>query len=152
VCENNLYNEYTHYTETTAGEIKARPEAFGVPAEVVDGQDVRAVYSTAWRLVEKARAGLGPSFLECRTYRFHGHHVGDIDRAYYRSKQEEQEWESHRDPVKRMAEWLTEQGLADSASLNGIQAAVKQEISAGLEFAMAAPFPDASEVKLHVYA
>ncbi len=152
VCENNLYNEYTHYAEVTAGDIKARAEAFGVPAEVVDGQDVRAVYPTALRFVERARAGLGPAFMECRTYRFHGHHVGDIDRAYYRSKQEEQEWESQRDPIKRMAAWLTEQGIADPASLDRIHADVKQEIATGQEFAMRAPFPDASEVKLHVYA
>src|SRR6201982_2100643 len=54
VCENNLYNEYTHFTETTAGDILARGRAFGVPSESVDGQDVRAVYATATRLVERA--------------------------------------------------------------------------------------------------
>src|ERR1700739_351598 len=57
VCENNMYNEYTHFSETTAGEIMARPGAFGIPAETVDGQDVRAVHAAASRLVEAARAG-----------------------------------------------------------------------------------------------
>src|SRR6202521_2222786 len=61
VCENNLYNEYTHYLETTAGDILMRGPAFGVPAESVDGQDVRAVYATASRLVDRARKGEGPS-------------------------------------------------------------------------------------------
>src|SRR5437016_4937121 len=89
VCENNLYNEYTHYSETTAGDMLARGAAFGVHAEGVDGQDVRAVYATAQRLVERARKGEGPAFLVCDTYRYHGHHVGDINREYYRSKQEE---------------------------------------------------------------
>src|SRR5205085_2333304 len=76
VCENNLYNEYTHYSETTAGDMLARGAAFGVQAESVDGQDVRAVYAAAQRLVERARKGEGPTFLVCRTYRYHGHHVG----------------------------------------------------------------------------
>src|SRR5215469_9465553 len=91
VCENNLYNEYTHYSETTAGEMLERGAAFGVHAESVDGQDVRAVYAVAQALVERARKGEGPAFLVCNTYRYHGHHVGDINREYYRSKQEEHE-------------------------------------------------------------
>jgi TPP-dependent pyruvate/acetoin dehydrogenase alpha subunit len=106
VCENNLYNEYTHYAETTAGELIARPAAFGMLAEEVDGQDVRAVFAAAQRLVERARRGEGPAFMVCRTYRYHGHHVGDINRAYYRSKDEEQEWRVTRDPLATLADWL----------------------------------------------
>ena len=90
VCENNMYNEYTHVSETAAGDILARGPAFGVHSESVDGQDVRAVYAVAKRLVERARHGEGPAFLMANTYRFMGHHVGDISREYYRSKQEEQ--------------------------------------------------------------
>src|SRR6516164_3597418 len=82
VCENNLYNEYTHYSETTAGTILGRAAAFGVESTVVDGQDVRAVNAVAERLVKRARAGEGPSFLLCNTYRYLGHHVGDINRTY----------------------------------------------------------------------
>src|SRR6266568_5645165 len=62
VCENNMYNEYTHFSETTAGDILARPAAFGIPAETVDGQDVRAVYATASRSIEQVRSGKGPAF------------------------------------------------------------------------------------------
>src|SRR2546421_2937879 len=76
VCENNLYNEYTHNSETAAGDILARATAFGIPAESVDGQDVRAVYNAAKSIVERTRAGAGPAFLLCQTYRFLGHHVG----------------------------------------------------------------------------
>src|SRR5437899_3610677 len=83
VCENNLYNEYTHYTETTAGDILARPAAFGLSAASVDGQDVRAVYATMAPLVERARRGDGPAFLLGNTYRFRGHHVGDVSREHY---------------------------------------------------------------------
>ena len=100
VCENNHYNEYTHYSETTAGDILARPKAFGIHAESVDGQDVRAVYSTARNVVERARKGEGPVFLLCNTYRYRGHHVGDINREYYRTKKEEQKWMAERDPIK----------------------------------------------------
>src|SRR5215469_3508757 len=78
VCENNLYNEYTHFSETTAGEIPARAAAFGIPAATVDGQDVRAVYASAKKFADIARSGGGPSFLNCNTYRYRGHHVGDV--------------------------------------------------------------------------
>src|ERR1044071_4494551 len=70
VCENNQYNEYTHYSETTAGALSARAEAFGIHAESIDGQDVRAVHATMDRLVARARRGEGPAFLECKTYRY----------------------------------------------------------------------------------
>src|SRR6202045_1889039 len=60
LCENNMYNEYTHYSETTAGDVLARPAAFGIPGETVDGQDVRGVYQCAMRLVQRAREGTGP--------------------------------------------------------------------------------------------
>src|SRR5579864_6792740 len=92
VCENNLYNEYTHFSETTAGDILARATAFGLQTESVDGQDVRAVHATASEFATRARAGGGPAFLVCNTYRYSGHHVGDINREYYRSKEEEQRW------------------------------------------------------------
>ena len=72
VCENNMYNEYTHYSETTAGDILARGPAFGVPSEQVDGQDVRAVYAAAKKLVERARAGEGPSLLAGEHLSLHG--------------------------------------------------------------------------------
>ena len=83
VCENNMYNEYTHYLEATAGDVLDRPRAFGIHALDVDGQDVRAVYAVTKGLVERSRRGEGPAFLVCNTYRYHGHHVGDVDRAYY---------------------------------------------------------------------
>jgi pyruvate dehydrogenase E1 component alpha subunit len=152
VCENNKYNEYTHYSESTAGEITARPEAFGIYTKTVDGQDVRAVYETMNSLVERVRGGGGPAFLLCDTYRYHGHHVGDIDRKYYRSKKEEQDWMTNRDPLKILAGWLIDQKLADQNIFDQIEAEVKDEIEAGAEFAINAPYPDVSEVDQHVYA
>ena len=151
VCENNLYNEYTHYLEATAGDVLARPRAFGIHAEEVDGQDVRAVHATAERLVERARSGGGPAFLVCHTYRFHGHHVGDVDRAYYRSREEEADWRTDRDPLGRLEGWLREQGVSDE-ELRRVADEVKDAIEAGLAEALAAPYPDPSEVDEHVYA
>jgi TPP-dependent pyruvate/acetoin dehydrogenase alpha subunit len=152
VCENNLYSEYTHYRETTAGEIMARAEAFGLPAVTVDGQDVRAVQGAAVEAVERARRGEGPSFLACETYRTHGHHVGDVDRAYYRSREEETSWRDERDPILRHGGWLLEQGLADEDELAAIEARVRTAVEAGVAFALDAPFPAAEEVGTHVYA
>src|SRR5207244_8677303 len=77
VCENNLYNEYTHYLEATAGEILVRATAFGIfHVASVDGQDMRAVYATAKDFVNYSRAGEGPCFLVCNTCRSAGSHVG----------------------------------------------------------------------------
>jgi acetoin:2,6-dichlorophenolindophenol oxidoreductase subunit alpha len=150
-CENNLYNEYTHYGETTAGDLRARAQAFGIEAEEVDGQDVRAVFEAATRAVERARSGGGPTFLLLNTYRFHGHHVGDVDRAYYRSKEEEAEWRSQRDPIALLATWLKEAGVGDEM-LEQIRTEARQEVDAGVEFALAAPYPETTEVDEHVFA
>ncbi|TMA07131.1 MAG: thiamine pyrophosphate-dependent dehydrogenase E1 component subunit alpha [Deltaproteobacteria bacterium] len=152
LCENNLYNEYTHYSETTAGEIQARPEAFGIPTESIDGQDVELVYRTARRLVERARKGEGPSFFICHTYRFHGHHVGDIDRSYYRAKKEEEQWKGGRDPLKLLAVKLKHLKVADEKLLSEMEKETRREIEKGVEFALNAPYPDTSEVDQHVYA
>jgi TPP-dependent pyruvate/acetoin dehydrogenase alpha subunit len=152
VCENNLYNEYTHFSETTAGEILARPAAFGIPAESVDGQDVRAVYAVASRMVERARAGKGPSFLLANTYRYKGHHVGDVSREYYRPKQEESDWMTHRDPIKLLGDSLIAEKIADKARLDAIQDEVKTEIDAAVAFANKSPYPTVNQVEEDVYA
>ncbi len=156
VCENNFYNEYTHFSETTAGEMSARAKAFGIHTEEVDGQDVRAVYATTQRLVERARRGEGPAFILCTTYRYYGHHVGDIQRSYYRSKEEEQQWMTQRDPLQLLSAWLIEQYMADPKTLEHIleqvERRVRTEVAAGVQFALSAPFPEPGEVNQDVYA
>ena len=152
VCENNLYNEYTHFSETTAGDLLTRAVAFGLHAESVDGQDVRAVYAATLPLVERARAGEGPAFLLCNTYRYHGHHVGDINREYYRSRQEEQEWKSRRDPLKLLSSWITEQKLASPEVFESIQSEAQAEIRKAVDFAVSAPYPRPEEADQDVYA
>ncbi len=152
VCENNLYTEYTHYTETTAGDILTRAVAFGLEASSVDGQDVRAVYGIAQRLVERARRGDGPAFLLCNTYRYHGHHVGDINREYYRSKQEEQTWKTQRDPILNLRNWLIEHKLADASTLDRWHGELEVEMKKSMEFAIASPYPSTDQVEQDVYA
>ena len=152
VCENNLYNEYTHHSESTAGSMKARAEAFGIHSAEVDGQNVREVHEIAQKLVERARNGEGPAFLLCHTYRYLGHHVGDISREYYRPKEEELKWRNERDPLKLLANWLTENNLADAGIFEQIESTVQSEVETAVEFALKAPFPAPEEVSKHVYA
>jgi acetoin:2,6-dichlorophenolindophenol oxidoreductase subunit alpha len=152
VCENNQYNEYTHNSETAAGSLAERGRAFGLHTIEVDGQDVRAVYTAMTELVARARRGEGPAFLLCHTYRFLGHHVGDIERSYYRSKDEESWWRGGRDPIKVLGEWLIAEVGIDAAILARIDENVHAEVDAAVEFALNAPFPDPSEVDTNVYA
>jgi pyruvate dehydrogenase E1 component alpha subunit len=152
VCENNLYNEYTHFEEVTAGTLLGRAEAFGILTREVDGQDVNAVNAVATELVERARKGEGPAFVLANTYRYHGHHVGDIQRGYYRSKDEESHWKDERDPLVLFADWLQKEKVADAETLQGIEDEVRQEAADAVEYGLQAPYPDESEVTLHVYA
>jgi acetoin:2,6-dichlorophenolindophenol oxidoreductase subunit alpha len=152
VCENNLYTEYTHYTETTAGDIASRAAAFGLETATVDGQDVRLVFAAAKQLVDRARHSGGPAFLLCNTYRYHGHHVGDINREYYRPKQEEQHWKSARDPIKLLSNWLKHEHRIEADQLERIDSEVESEIEAAVKFAVEAPYPRPDEVDQDVYA
>jgi pyruvate dehydrogenase E1 component alpha subunit len=152
VCENNGYNEYTHFSESTAGEVPARAEAFGIATQTIDGQNVREVFSAASKHIDRARNGDGPAFLQCITYRYHGHHVGDIARAYYRPKTEEQEWVTERDPVTLHGEWLMANGVANRAALDEIQAELITQMDTAVEFAIASPYPDKSRVTEDIYA
>jgi len=152
VCENNLYNEYTHYSETTAGTIPGRASAFGIETAVVDGQDVRSVNAIASRLVQRARSGEGPGFLQADTYRYSGHHVGDINREYYRSKSEEQHWKTERDPIASHGKWLMTEGLADGADLERFSAEARREMESAVKFAIEAPYPSAGQVDEDIYA
>jgi TPP-dependent pyruvate/acetoin dehydrogenase alpha subunit len=152
VCENNLYNEYTHHSESTAGNMKARAEAFGILTLEVDGQNIREVYESARKVVARARRGEGPAFMLCNTYRYHGHHVGDIAREYYRSKEEELKWKTERDPLRILSNWLLEQQMADAGIFEQIEDSVNREVQAAVTFALNAPFPAPEEVGKHVYA
>jgi len=151
-CENNLYGEYTHVSEMAAGKLTDRPEAFGIETFEVDGQDVLAVNALAQDLVARGRNGEGPFFVLLNTYRYNGHHVGDIDRSYYRSKEEEQEWREKRDPITNLGAWLTKEKIATAEELEAVRDEVKADAEAAVQYALEAPYPPANEVTMHVYA
>ena len=150
-CENNGYSEYTRTDEIAAGSITARAEAFGIEAHQVDGQDVLAVNELTEQLVARARKGEGPFFMELMTYRYHGHHVGDINREYYRSKEEEKDWKENRDPITRLRGWLVEQGIATEDEIEALNEAVRKDAEAAVTYALEARYPDESEVDMHVF-
>ncbi|WP_412074512.1 thiamine pyrophosphate-dependent dehydrogenase E1 component subunit alpha [Tritonibacter mobilis] len=150
-CENNGYSEYTRTDEIAAGSITARAEAFGIEAHQVDGQDVLAVNELTEQLVARARKGEGPFFMELMTYRYHGHHVGDINREYYRSKEEEKDWKENRDPITRFRSWLVEQGIATEDEIEALNDAVRKDAEAAVTYALEARYPDESEVDMHVF-
>jgi len=151
-CENNGYSEYTKTEEIAAGSITARAEAFGIEAHRVDGQDVLAVNDLTRKLVARARRGEGPFFMELMTYRYHGHHVGDINREYYRSKAEEKEWKENRDPIIRFRAHLVSEGIATEDDLDAMNAEVEKDAAEAVAYALDAAYPDASEVDMHVFA
>lgn len=151
-CENNLYGEYTHVSEMAAGEIGGRAKAFGIESFNVDGQDVLAVNRLTQDLVQRARKGEGPFFIELTTYRYHGHHVGDINRTYYRSKEEEADWKENRDPITNFGEWLIAEKIASAADLDALSERIRTDARAAVDYALDAPYPPSSEVDAHVYA
>lgn len=151
ICENNQYTEYTPYKKSIAGDILARAKAFGVRTKAIDGQDVRGVYSNAIKMVERARKGKGPEFLLCTTYRYHGHHVGDVDRSYYRTKAEEKTWRTKHDPIERLSHWLLTENLANQKLLDQIHTDTSARIQAAQQLALDASYPDEREVDQHVY-
>ena len=152
VCENNSYNEYTHFKESTAGDVGGA--RCGVRHCQRDHRRSGRAHGlqTASTYIERARRGEGPAFLQCITYRYHGHHVGDIARAYYRPKAEEQEWVTQKDPVTLHGQWLMDSGVADRAALDAIQEKLVVEMDAAVEFAVNASYPDPSRVTEDIYA
>jgi pyruvate dehydrogenase E1 component alpha subunit len=129
-----------------AGTIPGRAEAFGIPAEVVDGQDPEAVHRAARAAVARARAGAGPTLLECRTYRFDVHHTFEYRvRLRYRSAEEEATGRS-RDPVGIQGQRI------DDAARDRIDAEVERVLAAAVEYALAGPAPDPAGALDHLYA
>lgn len=139
VCENNLYAEFTPLAQATAGgDIAARAQAYGTPAAVVDGNDLWAVRDAAGQAVTRARAGDGPTLLECKTYRHFGHSKSDP--APYRTQEEVEQW-FERDPLKLARARLLREGLSEE-QLAAAEQATKAQIDQAVENALAAPYPD----------
>ena len=156
LCENNQYAVTTHFTDVVAVEnISDRAVAYGMPGVLVDGQDVIAVHAVVREAVERARAGLGPSLIEARTYRYHDHSEGiqrvGPAREPYRTDEEIEEWKA-RDPIVIHKEWLLIQEIATEEELALMEAEVKAQIEDALEFARSSPYPEPEEIFDDMYA
>jgi pyruvate dehydrogenase E1 component alpha subunit len=150
VCENNQYGEYTPMEVVTAGIPQQRGEAFGIPSATIDGMDVLRVREVTGNAVGRARAGDGPTFILCQTYRYLGHGMSDRDRPY-RSRDEEQAWRE-RDPITRLARYLADIRQVTRSELDAIHEEVRREILAGVEFGSVSPHPPPEAVREYVYA
>jgi TPP-dependent pyruvate/acetoin dehydrogenase alpha subunit len=150
VCQNNRYGEHTRYEwATSAAHVADRAGAYAMPGVTVDGNDAMAVYAAAGEAIARARAGGGPTLLECVTYRFHGHIVGDAMR--YMPK-EERDAAMAADPLPRLRAWLEEQGHFSDAELAAIEQHVAAIVDDAFAFAIASDGPELAELLTDVYA
>ena len=150
VCENNLYMEYTPIADVTAVPHPAadRAAAYGLPPIVVDGNDADVVYRTALSAYDKARAGDGPSLIECLTYRHSGH--SRADPAKYRPEGELEKWRE-RDPIKIYRERLKQFGVSEDI-VASIELHAKRRVDEATEKCKAAPPPAVDILTTDVYA
>jgi pyruvate dehydrogenase E1 component alpha subunit len=150
VCENNLYMEYTPIGDVTAVPSPAgdRAAAYGLDKIVIDGNDADAVYREAQKAYAKARAGDGPSLIECLTYRHSGH--SRADPAKYRPEGELERWKQ-RDPIKIYRERLKQFGVSEK-TIAGIDAEVRKDVDDATERCKAAPNPPMDILTTDVYA
>jgi pyruvate dehydrogenase E1 component alpha subunit len=149
VCQNNGYAEHTRYDMgTSAVRISDRAAGYRMPGVTVDGNDPLAVYAAANEAVQRARDGGGPTLIEAKTFRFHGHVFGDAD-SYMAPG--EKEAAMARDPLPRYRAWLVESGIPE-AQLTAIEQAIDLEVTEAVEFALSSPWPDASELARDVLA
>lgn len=146
VCENNLYAISTHQPMVTAiRNIGDRASSYGIPKFIVDGMDLLAVYEAANKAVTRAREDKGPTLIECKTYRFRGHYVGEGSRELtYRSREELEDWEK-RCPIKRFESLLMEKNILTGSLVNQINYQIDLEIEEAVKFAEQSPYPDPQE-------
>lgn len=150
VCENNGYAEFTPLSAHTLVERLSRyADTYGIPNVIVDGGDVLAVREATKRAVERARAGEGPSFIECITHRLRGHYEGDG--AKYRDQSELEEWKV-KDPVARFVAALTQDGVCSQQEVDDMEQSVRRQVAAAADAALAAPWPDIEELTSQVWA
>ncbi|MDI7276977.1 MAG: thiamine pyrophosphate-dependent dehydrogenase E1 component subunit alpha [Anaerolineae bacterium] len=151
VCENNLYATEVPFASVSRNpDVAARAQAYGLPGQIVDGNDVLAVYEAAGEAVKRARAGEGPSLIECKTYRTRPHSEGMRDTGY-RTPEEVEAWKA-RCPIKQLAARLLGEGIAGEDDLAQLDAEVQALVDEALASAESSPWPDTATVTDHVYS
>jgi pyruvate dehydrogenase E1 component alpha subunit len=151
VVENNGFGEFTP-TEfvVPVEDIATRAGSYGMRSEIADGMDFFDVFEKSAEAIARARRGEGPTLLECKTYRFMGHFVGDS--LPYRSKQVAEDWIQNRDPLQNFEGNVVESAVVTADDLRGIDRDVRAAIEAAVEAAEAAPLPEPDQLLAHVYS
>lgn len=149
ICENNLYGEYSVWSKTTPiQDIADRAAGYGIPGVVVDGQDAEAVYTVVKAAADRARAGNGPSLIECKTYRYRGH--SRTDTAPYRKPGELDEW-LQRDPINILKDRMIADGQLDDVEFAEMRQAAETAVVDAVEWAKNEPFPALESLYADVY-
>lgn len=144
VCENNGFGiSVPAWQSTSVKDIAVRASGYDMPGVTVDGNDVTAILTAAEKAIAQARKGEGPSLIECKTYRLHGHWTGDPE--VYRSREEVEAWAA-KDPIKRLRAYLLDKKMATAKQLDKIDAATQAEVEEAVEFAFNSPEPDPASV------
>ncbi len=144
VCENNLYGQFTPYEKhSKVPDIAEKAKAYGIPGVIVDGNDVVAVMEGTTEAIERARAGEGPTLIECKTYRWHGHYEGDV--YPYRDDEEIEQWKE-KCPISNFRTKLIGEGIATQEELDSIDDAVDSAVKDAIDFADESPEPDPATV------
>jgi pyruvate dehydrogenase E1 component alpha subunit len=153
VCENNTFGQFSRFSDVSADRpFGDRAAALGIPTVLVDGNDVLAIYEVTAEAVRRGRAGEGPSFIEARTYRLGGHHVGEV--GFTRGYRTAEEWEerSNQEPIARFRGWLLEQHETTAHELDRIDRQIESEMNDAVAFAMESPEPSMQQLAEDVYA
>ena len=149
-CNNNQYAYSTPQSlQMAIQDVVERAKAYAIPGVIVDGNDVAAVYLASKQAIERARAGEGPTFLEFKTMRMHGH--SEHDPAKYVPRELLEQW-AHKDPILKAERLLTDLGYADQTYFRDVGERAKKEVEIGLEFAEQSPLPEGPEVLEGVFA
>jgi pyruvate dehydrogenase E1 component alpha subunit len=149
ICNNNQYAYSTPLEKQMAcANVADRGPGYGIPAEIVDGNDVFAVHEAGRRAVAHAREGLGPYLIECKTFRMTGHSAHDA--ADYVPKRLLEDW-SGKDPIHRLERVMIERGWADPSECEQIRSGIRSEVDQAIAWAEASPYPDPSELLDNVY-
>jgi TPP-dependent pyruvate/acetoin dehydrogenase alpha subunit len=149
VCENNLYATEMAFSRATKNtSVASRANSYCLPGVEVNGQDVMAVHEAAKKAIQRAREGGGPTLIECKTYRFVGHHEGDPG-TDYRTREEVKQWKD-RDPLKLSRKLLLDLGVYEK-ELQAVDQEVESLIDRAVEFAEGSPEPSPESVNDHVF-
>jgi len=152
VCENNLYGISVSQKQHQAiQDISIRAVAYNMPGISINGNDVCVVYEASSKSIQRARAGEGPTLIECKTYRWRGHHEGDPNQGKrYRTMDEVEEW-MEKCPIKKLEEKILGEKVLTKAKMNKIREEIKIEIEEAEKFANQSPFPDAKDIYEDVF-